>query len=299
MSSYDDRSKSDEGVFYPNTGGGGANYNAAGRDPAEEAFEPGGGFGGGSSGGFGTSGASGTGGTGASGGFGTGGGGGGGASGGFDAGGFSDLSGGGATSVMSPAGDMGGYGGTGMPSGDQFGGAVRDPDRWHGGADLGLLVLRLVLGGTFVANGLQQLFGLFHGVGRAGFQDFLTAAGYQHVSILVWVAGGSELLAGALVVLGLFTPLGAAGMLGLLANMIVLQWPVGFFGAGGFEFAFVLSAGAFALLFAGPGRVSLDRPTPWYRRPVLNGFLFLIIAAAAAVIVLVVLRHPVPTTSVG
>lgn len=204
---------------------------------------------------------------------------------GFDAGGFSDLSGGGATSVMAPAGE---FGGTGMPSG--LGGG-RDPYRWHGGADFGLLVLRLVLGGTFVANGLQHLFGLFHGIGRSGFEHFLTTAGYEHVGILVWVAGGTELAAGALVVLGLFTPLAAAGMLGLMANLIVLDWRVGFFGAGGYEFALVVAAGAFTLLFAGPGRVSLDRPTPWYRRPVLNGFLFLIIGAAAAVIVLVVLRH--------
>jgi len=204
---------------------------------------------------------------------------------GFDAGGFSDLSGGGATSIMSPAGE---FGGTGMPTG--LGGG-RDPYRWHGGADLGLLVLRVVLGGTFVANGLQHLFGLFHGVGRTGFEHVLTTAGYEQVGILAWVAGGTELAAGALAVLGLFTPLAAAGMLGLLANMIRLAWPVGFFGAGGYEFPLVLAAGAFTLLFAGPGRVSLDRPTPWYRRPVLNGFLFLIIAAAAAVVVLMVLRH--------
>jgi putative oxidoreductase len=205
---------------------------------------------------------------------------------GFGDGGHSET-GGGMTSIIPQTRDLGG---TGMPTAAGLGGG-RDPFRWHGGADFGLLVLRLVLGGTFVANGLQQLFGLFHGVGRTGFEHFLTAAGYQHVGALAWVAGGTEVVAGALVVLGLFTPLAAAGMLGLVANMIVLEWRVGFFGAGGYEFAFVLGAGAFTLLFAGPGRMSLDRPTPWYRRPVLNGFLFLIIGAAAAVIVLVLLRH--------
>jgi putative oxidoreductase len=192
--------------------------------------------------------------------------------------------GGGTTSIMQPGG---GYS-TGMP--DQFDGGGRDPYRWHGGADLGLLVLRLVVGGTFVAHGLQELFGLFHGMGRTGFGQLLAFAGYQHVSVLVWVAGGTELVAGALMVLGLFTPLAAAGMLGLLANLIVLKWPSGFFGAG-YELELVLSGAAFALLFAGPGRVSFDRPTPWYRRPVLNGFLFLIIAAAAALVALLVLRH--------
>jgi len=262
VSTYDDRSAKDDGLFYPSTssGGRGATYSASGHDPAEEAFQD-------SGSGHGPGGSPG-----------------------FDASGFSEDSGGGATSVMAPAGDLGGFG-TGLPTSDQFGGGGRDTNRWHGGADFGLLVLRLVLGGTFVANGLQQLFGLFHGVGRTGFEHFLTTAGYEHVSLLVWVAGGTELVAGALVVLGLFTPLAAAGMLGLLANMVVLDWKVGFFGAGGFELALVLGGGAFALLFAGPGRVSLDRPTPWYRRPVLNGFLFLIVGAAAAVVALVVLRH--------
>lgn len=200
--------------------------------------------------------------------------------------GGASSAGGGATSVMAPAGGFS----TGTPD-DPFADPVREPHRWHGGADFGLLVLRLIVGGTFVANGLQELFGLFHGMGRTGFGQLLALAGYQHVSVLVWVAGGTELVAGALVVLGLFTPLAAAGMLGLLANLIVLKWPAGFFGSGGYELELVLSGAAFALLFAGPGRVSLDRPTPWFRRPVLNGFLFLIIAAAAALVALLVLRH--------
>jgi putative oxidoreductase len=197
---------------------------------------------------------------------------------------FATESGGGNTSIMAPASSLS------TDTADPFAGPVREPYRWHGGADFGLLVLRLVVGGTFVANGLQELFGLFHGMGRTGLGQLLAFAGYQHVSVLVWVTGGTELVAGALIVLGLFTPIAAAGMLGLLANLIVLKWPNGFFGSG-YQLELVLSAAAFALLFAGPGRVSLDRPTPWFRRPVLNGFLFLIIAAAAALVALLVLRH--------
>ncbi|HEX4702562.1 MAG TPA: DoxX family protein [Pseudonocardiaceae bacterium] len=197
--------------------------------------------------------------------------------------------GGGATSVMAPVG-TGGFDddGGGMQMANRLGGG--QPARLHGGADFGLLVLRVVVGGSFVGNGLRHLFGLFHGVGRTGFENFLTVAGYEHVTVLSWVAGGTEIVAGALFVLGLFTPLAAAGMLGLMANLIVLKWPTGFFDPG-YEMDLVLSAAAFAVLFAGPGRVSLDRPTPWYRRPSVNGFVFLIIAAAASVAVLLLLRH--------
>jgi len=118
----------------------------------------------------------------------------------------------------------------------------------------------------------------------------VAANGYKYPNIMAWVAGGSELVGGALLIVGLFTPLAAAAILGLLANVIVLKWKIGFF-APGYELELILAAGAFALLFAGPGRVSLDRPTPWFRRPGLSGFIFLIIGAAVAIVFLFVLRN--------
>lgn len=160
----------------------------------------------------------------------------------------------------------------------------------HGGASFGLLVLRLVLGGTLLAHGLQHLFGLFDGIGYHRFVGFVRAAGYVDPTTLAYVAGGVEVVGGALLVLGLFTPLAAAAVLAQLANVIVLKWKLGFF-LPGYEFELILSAAAFALLFAGPGKVALDRPLPWYRRPVLNGWLFLVIGAAAAVVFLFVLRN--------
>jgi putative oxidoreductase len=191
-----------------------------------------------------------------------------------------------ATSVFQP---------TGVGSASTFGPSPfddepRDADRWHGSADFGLFVLRLAVGGTAMAHGLQHMFGLFHGIGLHNFQAFVAANGYKYPNIMAWVAGGSELVGGALLIVGLFTPLAAAAILGLLANVIVLKWKLGFFEPG-YELELVLSGAAFALLFAGPGRASFDRPTPWFRRPGLNGFIFLIIGAAAAVVALLVLRN--------
>jgi putative oxidoreductase len=209
--------------------------------------------------------------------------------------------GGGPTSVLpagTPVGSRGpgetfdpeaGFGG---PGGFDFT-EDRPRARWHGGADFGLLVLRLAIGGAAIAHGLQHVFGLFHGMGIHGLASFLAAAGYQQSTILAWVTGVTELAGGALLVLGLFTPLGAAGLLGLLANVVIMKWKLGFF-APGYELELLVGLAALALLFTGPGRVSLDRPTPWFRHPVANGIVLLIISGGAAAAVWLVLHHPTP-----
>jgi putative oxidoreductase len=169
--------------------------------------------------------------------------------------------------------------------------AQRSASSWHGGADLGLLVLRLVIGGTFAVYGLQHLFGLFKGNGVDSFGTFLQTAGYHYPTVMAWVGGGAELVGGALLILGLFTPVAAGALLALVSNVIVLKWPLGFFAANGYQLQLILAGAGFALLFTGPGRVSLDRPTPWYRHPVGSGLTFLIIGAAASVGVLLLLRN--------
>ncbi|MBE1464884.1 DoxX family protein [Kibdelosporangium phytohabitans] len=162
---------------------------------------------------------------------------------------------------------------------------------WHGGLDFGLLVLRLVLGGTFVAHALQKLFGLFGGPGIDGFAQYLGSFGFTQPTLLAWVTGVSELVGGVLLVIGLFTPIGAAAVLGVMANVVYLKWGGGFFGPPkGFEWDVALGTVAFVLLFTGPGRISLDRPTPWGRRPVPLGLFMLIVAAGLSVVTLVVFR---------
>ncbi|TCO57069.1 DoxX family protein [Actinocrispum wychmicini] len=162
---------------------------------------------------------------------------------------------------------------------------------WHGGMDVGLLVLRLAIGGTFVAHSLQKLFGLWGGLGIDGFARYLGTFGFSQTTLLSWITGIGELVGGALLVLGLFTPVGAAAVLAVAANVIYLKWSGGFFDPPvGFEREALLASGAFILLFTGPGRVSLDRPTPWGRRPVPLGLFMLLVAAGLCVLTLIVLR---------
>jgi putative oxidoreductase len=162
---------------------------------------------------------------------------------------------------------------------------------WHGGLDFGLLVLRLVIGGTFVAHSLQKLFGLWGGQGIDGFARYLGSFGFSNTTLLSWVTGVGELAGGTLLILGLFTPIGAAAVLAVSANVIYLKWNNGYFDPPvGFEREALLAAGAFTFLFTGAGRISLDRPTPWGRRPVPLGLFMLIVAAGLCVLTLVVLR---------
>lgn len=168
-----------------------------------------------------------------------------------------------------------------------------DANRWHGGLDLGLLVLRLVLGGTMGAHGLQKLFGSFGGPGIDGFADVLEQFGYtSQTTLLSWITALSETVGGLLLVFGLFTPIGAAAILGVTANIVYLKFSGGFFvGQGtGFEYELLLAAAAFTLLFTGPGRVAVDKNTPWRRKPLPFALIGLLLAAAGTVAVLVLAR---------
>lgn len=177
--------------------------------------------------------------------------------------------------------------------GDEPGGEVDRSTRWHGGLDLGLLLLRIGLGATMGAHGLQKAFGLFNGPGVDGFAQILAGHGYTHATLLSWLTALTEIVGGAMLVLGLFTPLGAAALLGVLANAVYVKHTGGFFlgrQAQGFEFDLLLAVVALSLLFTGPGRLALDVNTPWRRRPMPFGLTGLLLAAAATAVIMVLFR---------
>ncbi|HEY0641421.1 MAG TPA: DoxX family protein [Pseudonocardiaceae bacterium] len=154
---------------------------------------------------------------------------------------------------------------------------------WNSGADLGLLLMRVVLGGIFIAHGGQKVFGWFGGPGLDGFAEDLAGMGFTQTDVLAAVTGFTELVGGSLVVLGLFTPLAAAGLLGVMVNAVWVKWNAGLFAAdGGFELELALGAMAAALVLAGPGRAALDNGRAWFRHPVVSGLLCLVIGVAAA-----------------
>ena len=175
---------------------------------------------------------------------------------------------------------------------------TRRPLAWNGGTDIGLLLLRLGIGGVVFAHGAQKVFGLWGGTGIAGFATNLEGLGYQQATTLSWLTGVTELVAGAFLVLGLLTPLAAAAVLAIMINAVLLKLGNGFFvtgpsGSDAIEFSGVLGLGAACLVFTGPGRIALDNGRAWHRRPASWGVLALVIGVAAAVLVYILLRRPV------
>ncbi|HEX2241470.1 MAG TPA: DoxX family protein [Actinomycetota bacterium] len=126
--------------------------------------------------------------------------------------------------------------------------------------EIGLLVLRLVLGSVMIAHGAQKLFGWFGGYGIAGTGGWLASMGFRPARGQAVLVGLSEFGGGLLLALGLLTPLGAAAVIGVMIVAIAtVHWTNGFFNtSGGYEFNYLILGTALALALMGPGKLSVD-----------------------------------------
>ena len=94
--------------------------------------------------------------------------------------------------------------------------------------DLGLLVIRLAVGLLFVGHGAQKLFGVFGGGGLEGTAGMFDSIGLRPGWLHARAAGTAELLGGALLALGLFTPVAAAALIAMMtAAVITVHGPNG------------------------------------------------------------------------
>jgi putative oxidoreductase len=128
----------------------------------------------------------------------------------------------------------------------------------------GLLLLRVVAGGTLFAHGAQKLFGWFGGGGLRGTAGFMQSLGFRASLVVAFLAGLGE-VGGLSFALGFLTPLAALGMVVVMLTAVgVVHWTKGFFNTnGGYEFNLALLTIALAVTATGPGRFSLDRAIGW------------------------------------
>ncbi|HET6858815.1 MAG TPA: DoxX family protein [Streptomyces sp.] len=131
--------------------------------------------------------------------------------------------------------------------------------------DVGLLILRLGLGLTMAAHGVQKLFGWFGGSGLDGTAQFFAASGYPAAKAMAVVAALTETFGGLGLAIGLFTPLAGAAVVGTMLNAMAVAWSGAFFVPDGVEYVVVLTAAAAALTLTGPGGLAVDRFVPVLR----------------------------------
>lgn len=171
----------------------------------------------------------------------------------------------------------------------------------RGTQDLGLLLLRTAVGAILIAHGLQKGFGLWGGSGLGGFKDSLSTMGYQHAEVLTYVAAGTQITTGVLLVLGLFTPLAAAAALAYLVNSLAANLAtqhdagyIGFFLPGGNEFQVLLTVAVVTVILVGPGRYGMDAGRGWARRPFVGSFAALLAGVGIGIGVWILLNGTNP-----
>lgn len=127
--------------------------------------------------------------------------------------------------------------------------------------NLGLLILRVVVGLTMAGHGAQKVFGWWGGPGIAGWTQSVTRLRIRPAAPWAWIAALSELGGGLLFALGLLSPLGSMAIAGtMLVAIATVHWANGFWaGKRGYEFNLALLASAVAIALAGPGAYSLDQ----------------------------------------
>jgi putative oxidoreductase len=125
--------------------------------------------------------------------------------------------------------------------------------------DLAGLLLRLILGGTIAAHGWNHAFG---GGGLAGTAGWFDSIGIRPGRVHAMLATLTELGAGLLLILGLLTPLAAAGVVGtMLVALVANHIRNGFFifrPGEGYEYVLTLLLAGFALAGIGAGKWSID-----------------------------------------
>ena len=133
-------------------------------------------------------------------------------------------------------------------------------------ADIGLLLLRVVFGALLAAAGLQKLFGWFGGQGLTETGAVFEQIGYSPGVFFAAVAGLLETVGGLLLLLGLFTPLACAIVIGVMLNAITATWSGGLFGPAGYQPALLYATVGAVVACTGAGALALDHGRAWQRQ---------------------------------
>lgn len=123
--------------------------------------------------------------------------------------------------------------------------------------DLGLFLIRAMIGVVFVYHGAQKLFGLFGGYGIEGTAGFMESIGIPFPTVSATLAGATEFFGGLALIAGVFQRQLAVP---LAFTMLVASFTAhsGFGAAnGGMEYPLTLAIVSAGLALTGAGRYRL------------------------------------------
>jgi putative oxidoreductase len=131
------------------------------------------------------------------------------------------------------------------------------------GADIGLLVVRIVLAWIFIYYGGGKLFGWFNGPGIHRTAIYFSQTAHLHPGGFFAVLGGLIELGGGIAVgLGFFSRLAGLALFGdMVMAMITITWSTGIVSTvqpPGYQINLALAALAVVMVVFGSGRWSLD-----------------------------------------
>jgi putative oxidoreductase len=123
----------------------------------------------------------------------------------------------------------------------------------------GLLLIRLVIGLSFIAHGTQKLFG-FGGGGLKVTGEHFEKLGIRPGVTMALLAGLSELIGGAMFALGLLTPLAGIVIAGtMVVGVLKVHGPNGYWiTKGGYEYCLAVLVVAIGVALPVAGQYSLD-----------------------------------------
>jgi len=122
-------------------------------------------------------------------------------------------------------------------------------------ASIGLLLLRLAIGGMMIHHGQEKL------ADPQQFADTYVASLHLPFPLFfAYAAGFSELIGSWLLILGLLTPLGALAITGTMSVAAYQHILTAGFNIYVLELVVLYLGGSVALLLLGPGRISFDAP---------------------------------------
>jgi putative oxidoreductase len=164
-------------------------------------------------------------------------------------------------------------------------------------ADVALLLVRVVVGVVMIAHGWNH----WRGGGRIpGTAGWFSGLGLRHGTLQAWASVVTEIVAGALLVIGLLTPLACAAVVSvMLVAGLLAHRPNGFFVfREGYEYVLVLAAVSVTLGVLGPGELSLDHAAGVVLDGWAGGAIALGIGVGAALGLLAAFWRPAPVEEV-